>query len=358
MIRPIGLAALLRLDPERAHGLALKALGLGLAGGDDAPDPPCLATTVFGKAFRNPVGVAAGFDKHCQALAATLALGPGFVEIGGVTPRPQTGNPKPRLFRLREDRAVINRFGFNSAGADVVAARLAAARAAGVDGIRGRVGVNLGVNKETADPAEDYAKGIAAFGRHADFLTINVSSPNTKGLRDLQTDTALARLLERATAALGALDGPRRPALLVKVAPDLDDASVAAIAEVAVSFKPAGVAGLIVGNTTLARPASLKSVHAREAGGLSGAPLFAPSTEVLRGFARRLDGRLPLIGAGGVASGQDAYAKIKAGASLVQLYSALVYEGPWLIGRIKRDLAALLARDGVAEVADAVGQDL
>ena len=355
MLEKLGLAALRRLDPERAHALALKALAAGFAGHAPADDAPALATTVFGRDFPNPIGVAAGFDKHCEALAATLALGPGFTEIGGVTPAPQFGNPKPRLFRLAEDRAVINRFGFNSAGHAVVAERLCAARRAGVKGV---VGVNLAINKETADPADDYARGVAAFGTAADFLTINVSSPNTAGLRALQGEQALAGLLERATNALRDLELERPPALLVKVAPDLDAASVAVIADVALSFQARGLAGLVVSNTTISRPENLRSPHAAETGGLSGAPLFQLSTETLTRFARHLDGRMPLIGAGGVGSGAQAYAKIKAGASLVQLYSALVYAGPSLIGRIKRDLNALLAQDGIAHIEDAVGRDL
>lgn len=351
----LGLSALRQLEPERAHGLALWALRNGLAGKDTHADPPALAVEAFGLKFGNPVGVAPGFDKHCQALAATLALGPGFTEIGGVAPLPQPGNPKPRLFRLTADRAVINRFGFNTEGAAVVAARFRAARAAGVTGI---VGVNLAINKDTEDPAEDFAKGIAAFGADADYLTINVSSPNTAGLRDLQAEAALSRLLQTATDALKALAPDIRPALLVKLAPDLDAAGIATVADVALSYKDNGLSGLVVSNTTISRPRTLMSIDGIEAGGLSGAPLFALSTDVLRQFARRIDGRMPIVGAGGVASGEQAYAKIKAGASLVQLYSALVYEGPTLIGRIKRDLAACLAADGIASVTDAIGRDL
>lgn len=353
MLNTLILSGLRRLDPERAHAIAIGGMALGLGYRERAVDPPSLNTRVFGLDFANPVGVAPGFDKRCKALKATLEMGPGFTEIGGVTPSPQTGNPKPRLFRLVEDRAVINRFGFNSEGHAVVAARFRAARAAGVDGI---VGVNLGVNKNSADPAEDYAAGVRAFGADADFLTINISSPNTAGLRDLQAEEALANLLERATAALTEID--RKPALLVKVAPDLDDAGVAAIADVALAFQDKGLAGLVVSNTTLARPDSLKSRNAQEAGGLSGAPMFELSTEVLAKFARRLDGRMPLVGVGGVASGAQAYAKIKAGASLVQLYSGLVYGGPRLIGRIKQELADLLEKDGFDAVGDAVGRDL
>lgn len=355
MFNRIGLRALQSLEAERAHALALKALGAGLAGRDDWQAPERLGVDLFGRRFANPIGIAAGFDKHCQALKQTLALGPGFTEIGGVTPVPQFGNPKPRLFRLSADRAVINRFGFNSEGHAVVAARLREARTAGVEGV---VGVNLAINKDTPDPADDYAKGVAAFAGNADFLTINVSSPNTAGLRDLQAEQALANLLERATDALRDAASPRAPALLVKVAPDLDDAAIATIADVALSFREKGLAGLVVSNTTISRPEGLRSPEAKETGGLSGQPLFELSTEVLRRMARRIDGRMPLVGVGGVGSGEQAYAKIKAGASLVQLYSALVYEGPGLIGRIKRELAEMAEADGVQNVQDAVGRDL
>lgn len=355
LVSRIGLSALRQLEPERAHGLALWALRNGFVAGSNAADPPSLAIETLGLKFSNPVGVAPGFDKHCQALATTLALGPGFTEIGGVAPLPQPGNPKPRLFRLPADRAVINRFGFNTEGAAVVAARFRAARAAGVTGI---VGVNLGVNKQTQDAAEDFAKGIAAFGADADYLTINVSSPNTVGLRDLQAEAALSRLLQTATDALKAFDTDVRPALLVKLAPDLDAAGIATVADVALSYKDNGLSGLVVSNTTITRPRSLMSIDGKEAGGLSGAPLFELSTDVLRQFARLIDGRMPIIGAGGVASGEQAYTKIKAGASLVQLYSALVYEGPSLIGQIKQDLAACLAADGITSITDAIGRDL
>jgi len=355
MLERLGLKALRQLDPERAHRIALKALAMGLGGSDKHANPKILSTTVFSKNFPNPIGIGPGFDKHCEALAATLKLGPGFTEIGGVTPLPQYGNPKPRLFRLVEDRAVINRFGFNSEGHAVVSDRLDAARAAGVDGI---VGVNLAINKDTTDPAEDYAKGILSFGGSADFLTINISSPNTPGLRDLQGEAALVRLLNRAVDALTSISTERRPALLLKISPDLDAAGVESIADVALSFQSRGLAALVISNTTIARPESLRSLNAEEAGGLSGKPLLEPSTAALKRFARHLNGRMPLIGAGGIASGQDAYAKIRSGASLVQLYSALVYEGPSLIGRIKRELAQLLDRDGFNSVSEAVGHDL
>jgi dihydroorotate dehydrogenase len=334
---------LLRLmDAEAAHGLALRALALGLAGRDERPDPPALAIEALGLSFRNPIGLAAGFDKDAVAVLPLLRLGFGFVEAGTVTPRPQPGNPRPRLFRLAEDRAVINRMGFNNAGLEAFLARLSALPRP----LPGILGANVGVNKEGAEPERDYPLLCRAVAPHADYVTINISSPNTPGLRDLQGE-------ERLAAILAAVDPPGlgRP-VLVKLAPDLAEEALGPIVEVCVR---AGVAGLIVSNTTLARPPSLRSPHRGEAGGLSGAPLFGPSTEMLRRAHRLARGRLVLVGAGGVASGAEAYAKIRAGASLVQLYTGFAYGGPALVGRIKRELAECLARDGVARVADAVG---
>jgi dihydroorotate dehydrogenase len=334
---------LLRLmDAEAAHGLALRALALGLAGRDERPDPPALAIEALGLSFRNPIGLAAGFDKDALAVLPLLRLGFGFVEAGTVTPRPQPGNPRPRLFRLAEDRAVINRMGFNNAGLEAFLARLSALPRP----LPGILGANVGVNKEGAEPERDYPLLCRAVAPHADYVTINISSPNTPGLRDLQGE-------ERLAAILAAVDPPGlgRP-VLVKLAPDLAEEALGPIVEVCVR---AGVAGLIVYNTTLARPPSLRSPHRGEAGGLSGAPLFGPSTEMLRRAHRLARGRLVLVGAGGVASGAEAYAKIRAGASLVQLYTGFAYGGPALVGRIKRELAECLARDGVARVADAVG---
>jgi dihydroorotate dehydrogenase len=334
---------LLRLmDAEAAHGLALRALALGLAGRDERPDPPALAIEALGLSFRNPIGLAAGFDKDALAVLPLLRLGFGFVEAGTVTPRPQPGNPRPRLFRLAEDRAVINRMGFNNAGLEAFLARLSALPRP----LPGILGANVGVNKEGAEPERDYPLLCRAVAPHADYVTINISSPNTPGLRDLQGE-------ERLAAILAAVDPPGlgRP-VLVKLAPDLAEEALGPIVEVCVR---AGVAGLIVSNTTLARPPSLRSPHRGEAGGLSGAPLFGPSTEMLRRAHRLARGRLVLVGAGGVASGAEAYAKIRAGASLVQLYTGFAYGGPALVGRIKRELAECLARDGVARVADAVG---
>lgn len=330
------------MDPERAHNHALRALRWGLAGADRSADDPVLATEVFGLHFSNPVGLAAGFDKDAVAILPLMRLGFGFVEAGTVTPRPQPGNPKPRLFRLEEDRAVINRMGFNNGGLAAFAARLAALS----HPLPAPLGANIGINKAT--PEHGYPVCFAAVAPYADYVTINVSSPNTPGLRDLQGEEKLAAILD----AIAALQLPRRPPILVKIAPDLAEEALGPIVE---ACAMRGIAGLIVSNTTIARPDSLRSSHRTEAGGLSGAPLFAPSTEVLRAVYRIARGRLALIGAGGIASGADALRKIKAGASLVQLYTAFAYEGPALIRRIKDELAEGLKREGFARVADAVG---
>lgn len=332
------------LDPEQAHLLAIRALRVCgpflRPGGDD----PILASRLWGLDFTNPIGIAAGFDKHGEVPDALRALGFGFVEIGSVTPRPQPGNPRPRVFRLGEDEAVINRYGFNSDGIDAVAARLGSRTRAGV------LGVNLGKNKETADAADDYVKGVAALASVADYVVINVSSPNTPGLRALQSRTALDELVTRVQTAMPASARP----LLVKIAPDLTPEDLADVADVA---QARALDGIIISNTTIARPETLRGAAKTETGGLSGRPLFERSTAMLRVMRRLTDGRVPLIGVGGVASGDDAYAKLRAGASLVQLYTALAFHGPGLVGRIKRDLAALLRRDGFARVADCVGTD-
>jgi dihydroorotate dehydrogenase len=313
-----------------------------------APEDAILATRVFGLDFPNPIGLAAGFDKDAEVADAMLALGLGFVEVGTVTPLPQPGNPKPRLFRLREDRALINRLGFNSRGLAALERRLAArVRASGI------VGANLGKNKESPDTAEDYRRGVKALAAHADYLAINVSSPNTPGLRALQERPALDALIRTVLAARAEASGAGPPVLL-KIAPDLTAEDCRDIAEIALAR---GLDGLIVGNSTITRPASLRSRFKGEAGGLSGPPLMALSTRTLAEIYRLCGARVPIVGVGGVASGADAYAKIRAGASLVALYTALVYEGPGLIGRIKSELAGLLHRDGFRSVADAVGAD-
>ncbi len=342
LVRPL----LRALPPETAHRIALAALSAGLGGGAREPDPPSLAQRLWGRNFPNPVGIAAGFDKDARVPDALLRLGFGFVEVGTVTPRPQPGNPKPRLFRLDADQAVINRLGFNSGGLASLVARLAARER------RGIVGVNLGKNRDSTDATADYVAGLRRVGGLADYITINISSPNTPGLRDLQMRATLDALL-RTLLAVRAETGADVP-LLLKIAPDLTALERADIAAVALA---AGIDGMIVANTTVARPPDLRSAAASEAGGLSGRPLFAPSTALLADMYRLTGGHIPLIGVGGIAGAEDAYAKIRAGASLIQLYTALVFAGPSLIGDIKHGLAALLRRDGCATIADAVGAD-
>jgi dihydroorotate dehydrogenase len=346
--------ALFYLDPERAHRVSIWALRLGqatglasiLSGRTAGTDDPILATRLWGLAFPNPIGLAAGYDKDAEVCDAALALGFGFVEAGTVTPRPQPGNAGQRLFRLTEDEAVINRFGFNSRGLASFVERLDRRRAR-----PGIVGANVGKNRDAADAVADYVTGIAAVGTLADYLVVNISSPNTPGLRALQARAQIEELLARIQNFRSKIAGPRPP-LLVKVGPDLDDGEMRDIAEAALA---AGVDGLIIGNTTVTRPATLKSADRTAQGGLSGKPLFALSTACLAAMYRFTGGRIPIVGCGGVASGADAYAKIRAGASLVQLYSALVFQGPGLVGRIKRELAELLRQDGFNSVADAVG---
>ena len=337
--------ALSRLDAEAAHGLAIRALKTGLLPGDRRADAASLATKVWGRSLPNPIGLAAGFDKNAEVADAMLAQGFGLVEIGSVTPRPQEGNPRPRLFRLPQDRGVINRMGFPGHGLDAARSRLAARPR------RGFVGVNIGANKDSVDRAADYVTGCVALAPYADYLVCNVSSPNTPGLRTLQGRTELASLLKRVQDAIAAKPVP----LVVKIAPDATDDDLDDIVFVCRDLR---LDGIIIGNTTLSRPPSLRSERRGETGGLSGAPLTALSTEVLRKTARRVERQFPLIGCGGVGSGADAYAKIRAGATLIQLYSAMVYEGPPLIRRIKDELSVLLARDGFKSVADAVGADL
>lgn len=350
---PLARPLLRCIEPETAHRMTIGALKLGLARKAAGPDDPILATNVFGLAFPNPIGLAAGFDKDAEVSDAMLALGFGFAEAGTVTPQPQPGNSGKRLFRLDEDEAVINRFGFNSRGLAAFTEQLAQRRRAGRSGI---VGANVGKNRDSADAAADYAQGIKALAGLADYLVVNLSSPNTPGLRALQERREMEELLVQALEARrGAAPDPTRPPpILAKVGPDLGEHELRDIAEVAAKL---GIDGLIVGNTTLDRAPSLRSADRHAQGGLSGKPLMAPSTACLAAMYKYSGGGIPIIGCGGVASGADAYAKIRAGASLVQLYSALVFQGPALIGRIKRELAALLRADGFASVADAVGAD-
>jgi dihydroorotate dehydrogenase len=346
LLERAGLALLHRLDPERAHTLSLVALQTGLAPLPGPVTSPRLATTLGGIRLPNPVGLAAGYDKNATAIGPLSRAGFGFVEVGAATPLPQPGNPRPRLFRLTEDRAAINRFGFNNDGAEAIGQRLAARTRTRVP-----VGLNLGANKASDNRAADFARVLALCGPHVDFATVNVSSPNTERLRDLQGPAALAALLAGVMEARAALPVPIP--VFLKIAPDLSADDLARIAEVALA---AGLSGIIATNTTLSRE-GLKSANRDQAGGLSGAPLFEKSTRVLAQLSRLTDGKLPLIGVGGISSAEQAYAKIRAGASAVQLYTAMVYEGLSLIPRIAHGLDALLARDGFATVAEAVGTD-
>ncbi|GJE13090.1 MULTISPECIES: quinone-dependent dihydroorotate dehydrogenase [Methylobacterium] len=343
LVRPL----LHRLDAERAHDLTLRALA---AMPRRAPqvDDPHLAVDVLGRRFPNPVGLAAGFDKGARVPDALLGLGFGFVEVGGVVPRPQPGNPRPRVFRLTADRAVINRYGLNSEGLDVVAARLRA-RA----GRAGIVGVNIGANKEAVDRLADYAACTRALAPLADFVTVNVSSPNTPGLRDLQGEAFLDELLARTVEARDASGAAA--AILLKIAPDM---ALDALDAICATARRRGVQALVVSNTTVARPASLvEGTLARETGGLSGRPLFGPATRMLAQTRLRVGDDLPLIGVGGVDSADAAWTKILAGASLVQLYSALVYEGPGIVGRIKAGLLKRMRAEGIATLRQAVGRE-
>lgn len=372
--------ALFKLPPERAHRLAILVLQRGLVPAYTASHA-ALRTTVAGLEFSNPVGLAPGFDKNAECFEGALRAGCGFVEIGTVTPRPQAGNPQPRVFRLVEQEAIINRLGFNNEGMDAVAKRLAryrdrecvachgeperSERGGAVAGagcplnasaLRGIIGGNIGKNKDSESAIADYTAAMRALYPHVDYITANISSPNTPGLRALQAADELKALIEALQslrAELVASGAPHRP-LFVKIAPDGEDSLFEAIAEVARATK---LDGLIVSNTTLSREAVADSAYTNEAGGLSGKPLFAPSTARLKQVYRLTQGSTPLIGVGGIASAAEAYEKIRAGASLVQLYSALVYQGFGLVARINDGLAELLARDGFARVADAVGAD-
>lgn len=337
---------LFALEPERAHGLAIHTLSRGwLPRAQPAPDGR-LKRSLLGLDFPNPIGLAAGLDKNAEAIDGLLGLGFGFVEVGTVTPQPQAGNPKPRLFRLPGDRALINRLGFNSEGHDATHRRLQARK-----GKAGIVGVNVGANRDSADRIEDYAIGVRRFADLADYLTINISSPNTPGLRDLHEKEALVGLLQRVVAARET--AARRPPVFVKIAPDLDDKALETIVETVVA---AGIEGMIVSNTTIARE-RVKDPQAAEAGGLSGWPLMRRSNIMIAKVRRLAGTRLVLIGAGGVASPELAYVKIAAGADLVQLYTGLIYEGPGLPARILSGLVQLLERTGFESVADLVGSD-
>lgn len=336
------------LKPEAAHELVIRALQVGLVPTTAAFESPLLKQNVWGRFFSNPVGLAAGFDKNARAVDPMLAQGFGFVEVGSVTPRAQFGNSRPRLFRLPRDKAVINRLGFNNDGMEIVASRLETRARKGI------VGINLGKNKETKNAISDYREGILKLAPLADYLVVNVSSPNTPGLRGLQRRDPLKHLLESVLQARWEAIPKNPPPLLLKIAPDLDDEDKLSVAEISLVT---GIDGLIATNTTTNRPQGLVDRNAKESGGLSGQPLFEPSTRVLSDMYKLTAGKIPLIGVGGVASGADAYAKIKAGATLVQLYSAMVFYGPARVQIIKRDLAKFLAADGFTSISQAIGSD-
>lgn len=344
---------LFSLSPERAHGLAIFGLKHGLVFADHHLDDEILASRLWGMDFPNPVGLAAGFDKNAEVACAMLAQGFGFVETGTVTPKPQAGNPKPRLFRLTEDQAVINRMGFNNLGLDVYARNLK--RRAGL-GKCGIVGANIGANKDSDDPISDYVACLKRLLGLANYFTINISSPNTPGLRKLQGRAALDELLGRLSDVRQeySSENDLSPPLLVKIAPDLDADERQDIAETILKHK---MDGLIISNTTIGLRDGLTSPQAGEAGGLSGIPLFDLSTEILSDMYRRTEGKIPLIGVGGITSGQDAYRKIRAGASLVQFYSAMVFQGPAVVCRIKLELVEELKKNGFKSLQDAIGSD-
>ena len=343
LIRPL----IFTLEAERAHRLTISTLKRRPIPRVPAATGSPLSIRVAGLDFPNPVGLAPGFDKDAEVFAQAFGLGFGFVEVGTLTPRPQAGNPRPRLFRLAEDRAVINRMGFNNQGQAAARARLEGRPHTGI------VGVNIGANKDSADRVRDYCEGVRAMAPVADYLTINISSPNTPGLRDLQDKAALEDLLSAVITAGKGLAKDPRPPIFLKVAPDLEPADVDSIARTAIDF---GLDALIVSNTTVSRP-PLRSRHAGEQGGLSGAPLRDLALQRLHDFRKATGGAIPLIGVGGIESGVDAYDRIRAGASLVQLYSALVFEGPGLVRRILAELSACMEADGFSSVSEAVGAD-
>lgn len=330
----LGQKLLLALDPERAHDLTLKTIELGVYPRMSGSDRPHLRQTVFGLDFPNPIGIAPGFDKNARVPRQLLDMGFGFVEVGTLTPRPQPGNPSPRVFRSIEDRAVVNRLGFNNEGQEAALQRLRPKP-------QGIVGVNLGANKDSADRIADYVEGITRMAPVADYFTVNISSPNTPGLRDLQAPRKLGHLLDKVQAARKAL-GQKAPPLLVKLAPDLADAD---LPEVVGVIQDSGADGIVISNTTLARDGVRDATLVREAGGLSGRPAFLRSTRMLARVYRITQGKLPLIGVGGIDSGQSALDKIEAGASLIQLYTGLVFEGPGLIDDIKQTLVATMNDD-------------
>ena len=346
LLRP----ALFSIDPETAHNLAIEALKHQTIPKAKIPDDPILATEVLGLKFSSPVGLGAGFDKQAHAIQGVLNLGFGFIELGTVTPLPQTGNPKPRMFRVPSAQGLINRFGFNSDGHETVAARIAEFRKKNKGKKLAPIGINIGNNKTTTDIPADYVQGVKTFAPYADYLTVNISSPNTPGLRDMQRRAPMLDLLQKVIDARASCQ--KKPPLFVKIAPDQTGDQLQDIADVVLQ---SGIDGVIIGNTTLSRPPEIPQDLAKEAGGLSGRPLTEMSTKILGEFYRLTGGKIPLIGCGGIFSGADAYEKIRAGASLVQVYTAMVYKGPYIAVDVANELATLLKRDGYKSLKDAVG---
>lgn len=344
------------IDPEKAHVCGVRLASWGMLPRDRSPPEKLLETVVFGRFFSNPVGLAAGFDKHGECIDGMFKVGFGFVEIGSITPLPQSGNEKPRVFRLTEDQAIINRYGFNSIGHDAVILRLQERNKNLSTESDNVLGINLGKNKTSSDAVQDYVKGVQKFGKFADYLTINISSPNTPGLRSLQGKKELSLLIEKVKEARDGLPG-NKPPILVKIDADSTPKTKEDIAKV-VTTDPCKVDGLIVCNTTISRPDTLQSEHKHERGGLSGRPLRELSTQAIHDMYKLTEGQIPIIGVGGIANGRDAYDKIRAGASLVQVYSAIAYEGPPIVKKIKRELAELLRKDGLSSVSEAVGLDV
>jgi len=354
--KEIAMPAFRIFSAETAHNLGIKLAKYKIVPRPQKADTPLLTTKVWGKSFPNPVGLAAGYDKHGEAVDGLLTMGFGFVEVGSVTPEPQPGNAKPRVFRLTGDEAVINRYGFNSDGHDAVYERLSQRKHSQNDKDSGLLGINLGKNKESPDAVNDYVKGVEKFGNIADYLVVNVSSPNTPGLRDMQKQEVLANLLDKVVEARNKLEKIPKPPLLVKIAPDLTEDDRRNIANI-VTRPKSGVDGLIISNTTIARPDSIQSKHSSETGGLSGKPLREMSTDVIRDMYRLTNGQIPIVGVGGVSCGEDAYAKVRAGASLIQLYSALIFLGPPVLDKIKQELEDCLLKDGYSHLSEAVGAD-
>lgn len=340
------------VPPELAHRLAVLGLKMEVIR-PNYKDPEVLRTRFLSRTLDNPVGIAAGFDKHGEAIKGLERLGFGFVEIGSVTPEPQPGNPKPRVFRLNEDKAIVNRYGFNSEGHEVVYERIQKLRKDG--DLKVTLGINLGRNKTSQDNIEDYVQGIRKFSALADYLVVNISSPNTPGLRTMQNKSTLQSLLTEIVKARNGLPPSEQRPILVKIAPDLSDGCVQEIIAV-IQKKECAIDGLIVSNTTIDRPSDLKSINAGQIGGLSGAPLSTKSTQLVAKVYKWTNGKVPIIGVGGIFSGRDAYDKILAGASAVQLYTALIYHGPPIVTRVKRELEELLRQDGYESVQQAVGK--